>query len=183
MNADLLSCDELEKLPLFEGMNETDLHQLSEIAVVAVFEPGENVLRQGKSSQSLFVVLEGQCRVVKQTGANGISTTVLAELGPHDHFGEMSFFHAAPHSASVVAVTPVKLLKIDRHRYDELIEDGAIVAYKLALNSVDVLADRLRRMDEWVTDLLGDDPADDSMNEWTSFREKLFTGGISGRAL
>ena len=43
MNADLLSCDVLEKLPLFEGMNVTDLRQLAEIAVVAVFEPGENV--------------------------------------------------------------------------------------------------------------------------------------------
>ena len=75
------------------------------------------------------------------------------------------------------------MLKIERSKFDELVEDGAMVAYKLALNSVEVLADRLRRMDEWVTDLLGDEPEVDPMTEWTSFREKLFIDGISGHAI
>ncbi len=183
MSVGLLNSEVLADLPIFNGLNETDLNQLAEIASIVTFEPGTFVLREGASSQDLFVVIEGQCRVIKQTAADSGEPTLLAELGPRDHFGEMSFFHAAPHSASVEATTHVELLAIERSRYDELIEEGAPAAYKLALGCVDVLADRLRRMDEWVLDLLCDEKVDDSINEWSSFRDKLFADGISGHAI
>ena len=80
---------------------------------------------------------------------------VLAELEPYSLFGEMSFFSPAPHSANVVAKTPVKLLSIARSDYDDLIRDGVSAAYKLAYNVVESVADRLRRMDEWIAELAG----------------------------
>ena len=183
MSVGLVTSDVMANLPIFKGLDLEDLNRLAEIASIVSHEPGTFVLRQGGSRQSLFVVLEGECRVIKQTAANSSGPTVLAELGPRDHFGEMSFFHAAPHSASVEATTQLELLTITRDRYDELIDEGAPAAYKLALGCVDVLADRLRKMDEWVLDLLCEDQPDASANEWTSFREKLFADGISGHAI
>ena len=64
-------------------------------------------------------------------------------------FGEMSFFNPAPHSASVRAVTGVEVFRLARDKYDMLLRVGSLAAYKLALNTVAVLSDRLRRMDEW----------------------------------
>ncbi len=176
MTEETIALEVLEKLPIFQGMTDAQRQQIIDISSTMEFAPGEVVLRQGKSSQNLLVVLEGHCQVVKEVGETRRSSFVLAEFGPHDHFGDMSFFRAAPHSASVRAVTSVKLLRIQRKDYDVLLKEESLAAYKLAFNILDELADRLRRMDGWVTELLCDDQQARNVSEWSSFREKLFKG-------
>ena len=172
------SVQRLAEIPLFEQFKEEEIGQLAEIVEPLDFQPGEIVLHQGRCSQNLWIVLEGVCEVVTQPDSQD-STIVLAELKRNNHFGEMSFFHAAPHSASVRAKTALRLLRIEKSRYDTLINGNCSAAYKLAYNTVDSLADRLRRMDEWVTELL---MAEDSVSasgsadltEWSLLRENVF---------
>ena len=59
---------------------------------------------------------------------------------------------------------------------DDLIRDGVLAAYKLAFNVTAALVRRLRRMDDWVTELAATDhnPCDPPRPEWQNFREKLF---------
>lgn len=185
--------DRFSRVPLFQGFNDTEIRQVAEIAQVKEFSPGEVVIRQGQRSQDLWVLLEGQCEVIKLTGdgkPHG-DAVILAVLEPNSHFGEMSFFHSAPHSASVLAKTPVKLARIIRGDYEELIQEGCRAAYKLAYNTVQCLAERLRKMDEWVAELLnkgtsnGRSPASYNTDgnesdtthpqEWADFREKMLT--------
>ncbi len=148
---------------------------MQEIAREKTFEPGERVLVQGKTSQYLWLLLEGQCQVVRDTKQDG--PVVLAELGPLQLFGEMSFFSPAPHSANVVAKTAVKLLCIDRSDYDDLIRDNAPAAYKLAYNIIEGVAAKLRRMDDRVAELSAEhDGEDHSHLEWRQFRERLLKG-------
>ena len=172
---DSIPLDLLVKLPIFENMTATERQQLVDIATTMDFTPGEFVLRQGKSSQNLWVVLEGKCQVIKHT-SHPEAEILLAEFAEFDHFGDMSFFHDAPHSACVKATTKLRLLRIERRDYDGLICEGSMAAYKLAYNIVDELADRLRKMDAWVTDLLGKESPDRQASEWTRFRDKLFNG-------
>lgn len=187
--------DRFSQVPLFQGFNETEIRQVAEIAQVKEFAPGEVVIRQGQRSQDLWVLLEGKCEVIKVTGdgkPHG-EAVILAVLEPNSHFGEMSFFHSAPHSASVLAKTPVKLARIIRGDYEELIQEGCRAAYKLAYNTVQCLAERLRKMDEWVAELLnratthgaapanGTTPASENGDatehpqEWADFRNKMLT--------
>ena len=176
MTEHTIAIEVLAKLPIFQSMTEPQRRQILDIASTMEFAPGEVVMRQGKNSQNLLVVLEGHCQVVKTVGDQNRSSFVLAELGPDDHFGEMSFFQAAPHSATVSALTALKLLRIERKDYDVLLADESLAAYKLAFNILDELADRLRRMDGWVTELMNDDAQAARVSEWSSFREKLFKG-------
>jgi CRP-like cAMP-binding protein len=176
MNAHDALALELENLPIFEGMTAAERQQLLAIASTMEFTPGEVVLRQDRRSQNLWVVLEGKCQIIKHVPAQPPSELVLAEMGKHEHFGDMSFFHDAPHSASVKAVTRLRLLRLERRHYEELIQAGSLAAYKLAYNTIDELADRLRKMDVWVTDLLSKDLPDRQASEWNRFREKLFSG-------
>lgn len=166
----------LEKIPAFRGLNAGECHQLLEISREKTFQPGEKVLVQGKSSQHLWIVMEGQCQVVRELPDG--AAVVLAELAPQQLFGEMSFFSPAPHSANVVAKTAVKLLSIARADYDDLIRDSVPAAYKLAYNIVEGVAAKLRRMDERTAELAGHDKeADrDRQAEWNRFRAKLFDG-------
>ena len=171
-----VSLNRLRNIPLLAGFTDEELRHLSEVGTIRTYEPGEMVLSQGRSSQNLWIVLEGQCDVVRK-GENGDGNEVtLATLAPHDHFGEMSFFHAAPHSAGVRAKTSLKLIRITRSAYNELIADGAMIAYKLATNTVEGLADRLRRMDDWVTRLQAEKSTDHREREWNQFRESIFGG-------
>jgi CRP-like cAMP-binding protein len=187
MNEPGINGHPLRHIPLLSNLNETEYRQLAEITHLVEFRPGETVLRYGETTQDLWLILEGTCEVYKP-GING-DPLVLAVLEPHSILGEMSFFHKAPHSASVRAKSPLKLLRISRCDYDELIQDGAPVAFKLAYNVVATLAERLRRMDQWVEDLVKSRSrsetastsvsaleAEEPASEWNDFRTKLFTG-------
>jgi hypothetical protein len=66
----------------------------------------------------------------------------------------------------------VKLLRITREDYDRLLEQGSGAAYKLAYNTVHSLAERLRRMDDWVAALLAENKKKPPA-EWSHFREQL----------
>src|SRR5262245_47161633 len=99
----------LHHIPAFRHLNESECRQLAEIAKDRTFEPGQKVLEQGTTSQHLWIVLEGKCQVMRKSATDELE---LANLEPYSLFGEMSFFSPAPHSATVVAKTPVKLLCI-----------------------------------------------------------------------
>jgi CRP-like cAMP-binding protein len=185
MNETAVSIEVLRKLPLFRNLNETECRQIAEICRLVQFKPGDCVLKFGDSSQHLWVLLEGRCEVVKPRDPDdpygeGLK---LNTLEPYSIFGEMSFFHKAPHSANVKAETTLKLLCIERCDYEDLIRDGAWGAYKLAFNAVEILAERLRRMDDWVAELTRAQPAapsaaspvtDGHGSEWSNFRDRLF---------
>ena len=181
------SIEVFQKVPLFHNFNETECRQVAEIAQYKEFAPGDLIIRQGQRSQELWILLEGRCDVIKLTDAEKPhgEAVVLAALEPYSHFGEMSFFHSAPHSASVRARTTVQLLRIIRGDYEELIQEGCRAAYKLAYNTVECLAERLRKMDQWVADLMAKSSANGdvtvtpipgaSVQEWSDFREKMLT--------
>jgi CRP-like cAMP-binding protein len=173
----------LPTLSLFQGLNETECHQLTEILEVRGFSAGQLVFEQGQISQALWVLLEGTCEVITYYDHKPKESVVLAELQTNSYFGEMSFFSPAPHSASVRAKSDVKLLRLSRSEYDDLIRDGVSAAYKVAYNVLRGMAGRLRHMDEWVARLVADQepnaapgtkPAQQA--EWLVFRDKLFNG-------
>jgi CRP/FNR family cyclic AMP-dependent transcriptional regulator len=168
--------DSLSNIPIFSGFTEAECQQLYDAAQLLVFRPGEIVLHQGKVAQELWVLMEGKCEVFKhaEDGQPGQLPIVLATLEPHSNFGEMSFFDGAPHSASVRAQTSVKLLCFSRDKFDEMIRRESSMACKLAINTVNNLAERMRRMDEWVAELLTEHAQGPAVPELTRLREKLF---------
>jgi CRP-like cAMP-binding protein len=177
MSSTRIGDDVLAKVPAFRGLNAGEQHQMLEIARPKTFAPGEKIIEQGKSSQYLWVVLEGRCQVIRDGQPDG--AVVLAELEPYQLFGEMSFFSPAPHSANVVAKTKVSVLSIARADYDDMVRDGVSAAYKLAYNIVESVAAKLRHMDERLVELCGKANEDDNgaaHHEWRSFREKVFKG-------
>jgi len=178
MIAEPSTLDVFREIPLFDSLTDKELRQLAGITATAEFKPEDYVLRQGQTSQDLWIVLAGSCEVIDEHlhGEKNGGPIVLAVLEPYDSFGEMSFFQPAPHSASVRARTPLRVLRIERSRYDALIKDCCPGAYKLACNVVACLADRLRRMDEWTARLLAEDSLERRVPEWNDFRQKLFRG-------
>jgi CRP-like cAMP-binding protein len=175
-----LNLETLRQIPILRGMNESELRQFAEVFRTRQFNPGEYVLRQGDESRDLWVVVSGQCEVVRRLkpseNHHPTESLVLAALEPYSHFGEMSFFHPAPHSADVRARGPLELIQITHADYADMIQEGVWAAFKLAYNIVQELAERLRRMDEWVAELANNPQAAANVPEWSRFRNKLFDG-------
>lgn len=164
----------LERVPVFQGLSSDERHQLAAIAHTVLFQPGEYVLREGEVEQKLWIVIAGQCEVLRAGTDTSHPPVRLAVLERLDNFGEMSFFHSAAHSASVRAITALELLCIERNEFNALIDLGNQAAFKVALNVVRSLSERLRRMDQWVAQLLAGNGAAHHVDEWENFRQQLF---------
>jgi CRP/FNR family transcriptional regulator, cyclic AMP receptor protein len=176
-----LNLETLRRIPLLHGLNESEFRQIAEVLRLREFAPGDYVIRQGDQSRDLWIVLEGQCEVVRrlkpgEENHQPAESLVLAVLEPYNHFGEMSFFHPAPHSADVRARGPLELMQITHADYADMIQEGIWASYKLAYNVVQQLAARLRRMDEWVAELANNPQAAANVPEFSRFRNKLFDG-------
>ena len=74
-----------------------------------LFEPEQDIVRQGESGRRLYVIWSGQVDVIRE-GPSG--PEVLATLGPGQHFGEMAVFQDVRRTATVRARTRVELLSI-----------------------------------------------------------------------
>ena len=73
------------------------------------YEPGQPIIRQGELGHNLYLILEGKVEVVREDDGR---PTVLATLGPGQHFGEVAVFENVRRTATVRAATPVELVSL-----------------------------------------------------------------------
>lgn len=158
---------------LFRGMSAAERQELVDLMDHESFPAESMLIQEGRSTQMLWVILKGSCQVLKHTKNGGEQE--LAVLEKCGVFGEMSFFNPAPHSASIRSVTPVDVLRLPREKYDRLVESKTSSAQKLAFNTIAVLAERLRNMDNWTCDLVEKTDAGRHRDEWRDFRSKLYS--------
>ncbi len=99
-------------LPFF-GSDVVNMNVHKPVGVTRVmYEPGQDIVREGDVGQSLFIIRSGEVEVLKQ-GDNG-SPDLLATLGPGEHFGEVAVFRRQRRTATVRSKTRVELLHMRR---------------------------------------------------------------------
>ena len=130
------SATALAAVPMFADFSKRHLQRLAKDTDELSFGPGESVVREGDPGETLFVVLEGEGKVVR--AGKKVGTVV-----PGDFFGELAAIDAQPRSASVVAVTPLRVLRLFRRHLMALLYDEPQVTLKL----LDGIVRRLRQVD------------------------------------
>ena len=142
-----LSLVVLRNVPLFSGLDESELQRLSQVAVRRRAGRNEQVVRAGEDAESLIVLLTGRAKVTNfdEEGRE----IILAWLGPGEFFGEMGLIDGSPRSASVVAVEPCELLAIGKAEFQRCIQENFQVAQKL----MQILVRRLREADRNIESL------------------------------
>jgi CRP-like cAMP-binding protein len=166
---------ELVKSSFFEDLTLEERGQVVELLEFASYPQGEVILREGRQTQILWIVVAGKCEVVKSIKRNGEQR--FAVLEPGAIFGEMSFISPAPHSATIRTLAPVEVARLSRANYDRLLAVSPAGAYKIALKILNVLSARLRAMDDWTCTLVdsGAAEAERRRQEWQEFRTKLYS--------
>ncbi len=160
----------LEVAPVFSGFDPEDRHALLETAVEETYAAGLEIISPGQPALSMFVLAEGTVEVLESSNSGEPMT--LAILIPPCTFGELAFFEAGTHGVTVRTVTPVRLLSIERVGFDRLLAQQTLAAYKLALNVLVNLGNRLRRVDVWVAQQWN--AGDRTKQQWNDFRAKLY---------
>jgi CRP-like cAMP-binding protein len=75
---------------------------------------GEAIVRQGQAPDRFYVIMAGECEVVRDGGGG---RQVLARLGPGRFFGETGLLAGVPRTATVVAAGEVRLLALNRANF------------------------------------------------------------------
>ena len=125
----------LGTVPLFDGFSKRHLRRLAAETDLVTVEPGRAIVEEGGPGEAMFVVLSGGARVTR-------GGRTLARLVPGDFFGELSALDGGPRTASIVADTPMELLRLFRHTLRRLVEQEPA----LAMGLLEGLARRLRQV-------------------------------------
>jgi len=136
----------LQTIPIFAGLNQAALSELSLAAGEAEYPDKEVIVREGEAGDRMFIIHSGRVEVVKYLGSP--KETVLAVLGARDFLGEMSIIECVTRSASLRALDPSLLFAlkgIDLYRlYRRQPDQYSIVILNIARD----LSRRLRAIDE-----------------------------------
>lgn len=127
----------LASVPLFSGLSKRQLRRLADAGREVAVKEGWRVVGEGEPGDDLYVILEGEARVVTKAGRT------LSRLVPGDFFGEISLLDGGARTATVVAETPMALLRVDRPGLARMVKEDP----GIALRMLEELARRLRRME------------------------------------
>src|SRR4051812_47210563 len=111
--------DFLHQIPLFNGLEDGAIERLVAMSMQVELRPGEYLMKEDEMGDSMYIIVEGNLQVRKKSGDTEV---VLAERSAGEVIGEMSVLDQAPRVASVIALTPVKALKIDQETFMALID-------------------------------------------------------------
>src|SRR5438477_1974635 len=123
----------LKMVPIFANTRDEVLARVAKILSEEEREPGDVIVRKGDIGTCMYIVLDGLVRV-----HDGPRT--LNELGEGEVFGEMAVLDSAPRSASITALRPTHLFRLDQEPLYMLMSEHVEVARGI----IRVLADHLR---------------------------------------
>lgn len=104
---------------------------------VMKLEPGEKVFLQGEPGDCMYMVKSGRVDIIT-------FGTVLENVGPYGHFGEMGLIDDAPRSAAAIAQEKSEVVAVDKDTFLFLVGRDPM----FALRVMHTLAERIRRMNE-----------------------------------
>lgn len=118
----------LDAVPLLRGLNAGARRELARRAVVRRFAPGETLWEAGAAARALFVVLEGEVRVVRVAGGR---QHVLHTEGPGGTLGEVPLFEGGAYPATAVAARRTVCLAVDGEGIAAAIREDPRLAFTL----------------------------------------------------
>jgi len=126
----------LSGVPLFADLPKRHLQRLAREADELAFAAGEQIVREGSLGETVFVVMEGRAKVTR----NGRR---VGEVLPGDFFGELSAIDGGPRTASIAAVTPVRVVRLFRRTLRRLLQDEPQLTVKI----LDGIVRRIRQVE------------------------------------
>ncbi len=143
--------EKLRSASLFREFTDTDFAELLALVDPVKVPAGTIIVEQDDPGDAMFIVVEGQCRVVHHKGGRDIE---LAMLQSGDFFGEIALVDEGPRSADVIAQTDTEMLKITQAVIAALAGVYPSAAFKLLVAIGRIMVERLRTANQRYVDTL-----------------------------
>jgi CRP-like cAMP-binding protein len=114
----------LKQLPLFAGLSPRELSSVTRLLREVEVPAGERLATIGEPGRELFIIVEGRALVTTRTGRS-------LHLGAGDFFGEMSLIDGEPRSATVEAITPMRILTLGYREFWQLLDESLPIVRKI----------------------------------------------------
>jgi CRP-like cAMP-binding protein len=147
----LIDQEVIRKAPLFTALDDADSASLLANMVSVKIAKGTILFAEGDGGDQLYVIAEGKLKLGTSSGDG--RENLLSILGPGEMFGELSLFDPGPRTSTATAVTDAKLLSLGQEKLLPWLAENPKVALQLLAR----LAQRLRRTNEAVGDLVFSD--------------------------
>lgn len=106
------------------------------------FQDGDVIFREGEHSDSAYLIVSGQVRIVRIHDADAPET--LAVLGQGEYFGEMGAIDNKPRSATAMALGPVLCMSVGQDEFMDMLLNRPQDSIEL----LKILFERLRSANE-----------------------------------
>lgn len=111
----------LKRTALFAKCTRAELTEVALSADEREAPEGATLAKEGRQGREFFVLVEGAVAV-------GRGGKKLAALGPGDWFGEIAILTYKPRTATVTAISPVRLLVISDRAFRRAVETTPRIA-------------------------------------------------------
>ena len=119
----------LKKISLFKGLTRIELALLESRVTRTRFPENTVVIREGETSDSMFVILSGKVRVFRKDDKGGEVT--IDFMGKGDYFGEYAMLDGSKRSASVVTTEASDFMVISKDTMIDLFGESPDMAFSL----------------------------------------------------
>jgi len=131
----------LARGPLLAGFTADEIETVLRHAESVEVPEGAVFLREGDESHDLYLLLEGEAQIRRHR-------LTLGTLQPGGHFGALALLTRRPRSASVLALTPLRLARISPARWEALAARETRLALRIVQTAlVDVREDLMEMTD------------------------------------
>jgi CRP-like cAMP-binding protein len=135
--------EHLRRVSLFSECTDEELRRIADISRIVEAPVGTVVTRMGTPGDSFFFLVDGRVSVQTPVGPGD-------PLTPGDFFGEMSLLDGEPRSATVTAITDLRMLVVDRPHFWRLLNETPDLVRRILV----VLSRRVRRHEQAGTAML-----------------------------
>jgi CRP/FNR family transcriptional regulator len=109
-------------------------------ALGKIYRDGEDIILQGETGDSMYVVQSGRVEVLQNSETGGEQHLAFLDAG--DFFGEMAVFEKEVRSATVRAAGEARVLRIDKKMLLRRIREDPL----LAVNLLKTMSHRVREL-------------------------------------
>jgi CRP/FNR family transcriptional regulator, cyclic AMP receptor protein len=138
----------LARAGIFQGVEPGAVSALIKQLRPVDFPRGHTIFTEGEPGDRLYIIVSGKVKITRRSPDG--RENLLTIMGPPDMFGELSVFDPGPRTSSVITITDVRAVWMDRDALRAWIAERPQIAEQL----LRVLARRLRRTNNDLADLI-----------------------------
>ena len=121
----------LKNIPLFEGLEDSDLKKIAEVVKERNLPAGTLLMREGEKGDSFFLIKNGTVEVFKDENGEEKMVASISEKDENSFFGEMALIEGAPRNATIKTATECTLIEIDKINFDMMLRLNSFIALRI----------------------------------------------------